>query len=97
MNISEDIQTLSDFKQNASKFVKRVQETKQPLVLTVNGKPAVVIQDPESYQQMADSRDFNETVAVLRKRTADLENYEQWPTHKEGFDEIRQRFDIEHD
>ena len=50
MNLTRDIQSLSDFKQNASKFVKQVQETKEPLVLTVNGKPAVVVCDAEVFQ-----------------------------------------------
>ena len=97
MNIIEDIQTLSEFKQNASKFVKRIQETKQPIVLTVNGKPAAVIQDPDSFQRMSDSEEYNETVAVLKHRMADFDNSENWPTHKEVFDQIRKKYNIERD
>ncbi|MGH9818735.1 MAG: type II toxin-antitoxin system Phd/YefM family antitoxin, partial [Pyrinomonadaceae bacterium] len=48
MDFTRDIQTLSEFKQNASKLIKQLQETRQPVVLTVNGKPAAVVQDPES-------------------------------------------------
>lgn len=97
MNITRDIQSLTDFKQNASKLVKRVQETKQPLVLTVNGKPAVVLQDPDSFQQLVDSREYNETVAILRKRAADIDNADTWPTHEEVFDQIRKKYGIERD
>ena len=97
MNITRDIQTLSEFKQNASKMLKQVQETKQPLVLTVNGKPAGILQDPESYQQMVDSNEYNETVTVLRRRLAVIDNADEWPTHKEVFDQIRKKYNIERD
>ncbi len=97
MDITRDIQTLSEFKQNVSKLIKRVQETREPLVLTVNGKPAVVLQDPESFQQLIDQREYNETVAVLRKRIADIDNADQWPTHEEVFEQIRKKFNIELD
>jgi len=94
MNIMRDIQSLSDFKQNASKFVKQVQETKQPLVLTVNGKPAVVIQDAESYQEMAGVREYDETITALRKAFSDIENSNQWPTSEEVFANLRAKADI---
>lgn len=68
MNIKRDIQTLSEFKQNASKMVKQVQETKQPVVLTVNGKPAAVVQDVETFQRMAGEDQYRETVEVLKER-----------------------------
>ena len=68
MNIMRDIQTLSEFKQNASKLIKQVQETKTPVVLTVNGKPAAVIQDVDTYQRMAGGSEYWETVKVLKER-----------------------------
>jgi prevent-host-death family protein len=98
MDITRDIQTLSDFKQNASKMVKQVQETKRPMVLTVNGKPAVVLQDPESFQQSIYRQEYQETIKVLRARIADIDESDgNWPSHKEAFDEIRKKFDIERD
>ena len=52
MNVIRDIQTLSDFKRDASKIVRQIKTTKEPVILTVNGKAAVVVQDAESYQQL---------------------------------------------
>jgi prevent-host-death family protein len=49
-----DIHSLTDFQRNARKFLARIQESGQPMVLTVNGKAAVVLQDAESYQAMVD-------------------------------------------
>jgi prevent-host-death family protein len=94
MRITRDIQSLSDFKQNASKLVKQVRLTKEPLVLTVNGKAAVVIQDAESYQTMIDRGEYSETVAALRVALADIENSDQWPTTEEVFSELRAELGI---
>ena len=57
MNILRDIVTLSEFKKNASRYIKQVQKTGEPLVLTVNGKPAVVVTDVHSYQDLIDDRE----------------------------------------
>jgi len=46
--------TLTDFLRNHKELVKRVTEGRKPIVLTVKGKPALVIQDAESYQELMD-------------------------------------------
>lgn len=74
MNIIRDIQSLSIFKRDASKIIKQIKATKEPVVLTVNGKAEVVVQDAESYQQLVEARDRAETVAVLRER---LDEYDK--------------------
>src|SRR5688500_15498022 len=94
MNIVRDIQSLSAFKQNASRVVKEIQETKEPVVLTVNGKAAVVIQDAESYQQMLDRQEYNESVAVLRERLKDLDDPTKWISADEVFDRLGKKFGI---
>lgn len=94
MNIKRDIQTLSEFKQNASKVVKQVQETRQPVVLTVNGKPAVVVQDVESYQRMAGDADYWETVGVLKERLAYVRGGGELRSSDEVFGKIREKYGI---
>ena len=86
-----DIHSLSDFKQNASKFVKQVQETKEPLVLTVNGKPAVVVQDAESYQQLLDSQ---ENAAILRKRLEHVRSGGKLIPAEEVFAELSKKYGV---
>lgn len=46
--------TLTDFLRNHKELVKRVTEARKPIVLTVKGKPALVIQDADSYQELMD-------------------------------------------
>ena len=89
MNITRDIQTVSQFKQNASKLVKQIQRTKQPLILTVNGKAAVVLQDVETYQAMAAQREYDLTVAALSEALAEFDDRKNWPTHVEVFKNLR--------
>jgi prevent-host-death family protein len=90
MNVVRDIQTLSDFKRDASKIIKQVKATKQPVILTVNGKAAVVVQDAESYQQLLEAKERAETVAILRERLADRSGETQ--TLDEVFTELAERY-----
>jgi prevent-host-death family protein len=97
MRLTRDIHSLSDFKQNASKFVKQVQETKEPLVLTVNGKPAVVVQDAESYQEMRDSQERAENAAILRKRLAHVRSGGKLIPAEDAFVELSKKYGVKFD
>jgi prevent-host-death family protein len=48
----ENIHPLTDFKRNAKAFVERIKATQSPIVLTVNGKAEVVLQDAAAFQAM---------------------------------------------
>lgn len=52
MNLTEDILSLSDFKRRSAALLAQMKTTKRPLVLTVNGKAELVVQDAASYQRM---------------------------------------------
>ena len=54
LNIPTDIQPLTTFRRRSSDFLKQIKKTKRPVVLTVNGKAAAVIQDAEAYQRLLD-------------------------------------------
>jgi prevent-host-death family protein len=53
-DIKKDIQAMTTFRRNPREFMKRLKKTKQPLVLTVNGKAEAVVQDAEAYQRLLD-------------------------------------------
>jgi prevent-host-death family protein len=91
MKITRDIQSVTEFKQNTAKFIKQVQETKEPLVLTVNGKAAVVIQDADSFEDQRGSNDYLETVRDLRLAVAGLDDAKNWPTATEVFAGLRSK------
>jgi hypothetical protein len=54
MNLSRDIHSLTDFKHKTPVFVQQLRRTGEPLVLTINGKAALVVQDAQSYQKLLD-------------------------------------------
>ena len=64
MKIARDIMSLSTFKRDSSKVMRQMKKTTAPIVLTVNGKAAVVVQDAESYQKLLDLKERADTVAV---------------------------------
>jgi len=67
MDITKDIRPLTEFKRETSRFVARLKETGRPSVLTVNGKPSVVVMDAAAWQDMQDQIDYAQTVAGIRK------------------------------
>jgi prevent-host-death family protein len=54
LNITDDIQSLTTFRRRSGDFMKQLRRTKRPVVLTVNGKAAAVVQDAEAYQRLLD-------------------------------------------
>jgi PHD/YefM family antitoxin component YafN of YafNO toxin-antitoxin module len=66
VDISEDIHALTDFKRNTSAFMTRMKKSRRPVVLTVNGKAELVVQNAASYQQLLDRLERLETVDSIR-------------------------------
>lgn len=52
MKISTDIKPVTQLKAHAADLLKQVNETHRPIVITQNGEPKAVLQDPESYENM---------------------------------------------
>jgi prevent-host-death family protein len=54
LNIATDIQSLTAFRRSSGKIMSRLRKSKRPMVLTVNGKAAAVVQDARAYQRLLD-------------------------------------------
>ncbi|MBU2513506.1 type II toxin-antitoxin system Phd/YefM family antitoxin [bacterium] len=52
MNLSTDIRPISYLKSKSADLLKQVNETHRPVIITQNGEPKAVLQDPESYENM---------------------------------------------
>lgn len=52
MNISKDIKPVSYLKSKAAALLSQINETRRPVIITQNGEPRAVLQDPESYENM---------------------------------------------
>ncbi|WP_370568005.1 type II toxin-antitoxin system Phd/YefM family antitoxin [Fortiea sp. LEGE XX443] len=66
INLSKDIHSLTEFKRNTTEFLQQIKQTKHPLVLTVNGKAELVVQDAESYQELLDAAELVETLKGIK-------------------------------
>jgi len=52
MNITSDIKPVTYLKSKAADLLNQINETRRPVIITQNGEPRAVLQDPESYQNM---------------------------------------------
>jgi PHD/YefM family antitoxin component YafN of YafNO toxin-antitoxin module len=75
----DEITSLTDFQRNAKAHVKRLKKTGRPEVLTVNGKPQVIVQDAEAYQKLVDAAELAQTVPALGKSLKEADQGEGIP------------------
>ncbi|MDP2996797.1 MAG: type II toxin-antitoxin system Phd/YefM family antitoxin [Bryobacterales bacterium] len=73
LDIGRDIHSLSDFKRNTSEFLEQMRGTGHPVVLTINGKAELVVQDAVSYQKLLDRVDELEALEGIKRGLADVE------------------------
>ncbi|MCX5793874.1 MAG: type II toxin-antitoxin system Phd/YefM family antitoxin [Elusimicrobia bacterium] len=52
MNIREDIRPVTYLKTKAAAVLDQINDTHRPIIITQDGEPRAVIQDPESYESM---------------------------------------------
>lgn len=52
MNIKNDIRPVTYLKSRAADLLKQINETHRPVIITQNGEPKAVLQDPQSYENM---------------------------------------------
>ena len=67
MKLTRDIHSLSTFKRDTAKLVRQMKKTKAPVILTVNGKAELVVQDAESYQKLLEAKDRMETIEGIKR------------------------------
>jgi prevent-host-death family protein len=73
MKITRDIRPLTEFKRDSARMIAEMRETGAATVLTVNGKPSVVVMDAAAWQSMRDRLDAADTLIALRDGIEDME------------------------
>ena len=71
-----DVRSVTDFQRNIKDYVGRLKKKKTPLVLTVNGRAELVVQDAEGYQEMLERLDRAEALASIRRGREQFERGE---------------------
>jgi prevent-host-death family protein len=74
MDITRDINSLSNFKRNTPEFIRQLKETGEPVVLTINGKAELVVQDSASYQKMVEKARRVDRMEALRASIQEMQN-----------------------
>ena len=72
LDINRDINSLSNFKRNTSEFLAQLRETGHPVVLTINGKAELVVQDTASYQKLIELAEKAERMEMLRASVEEM-------------------------
>jgi prevent-host-death family protein len=72
LDIGKDIRSLSDFKRSTSDFLEQMRGTGHPVVLTINGKAELVVQDAAAYQKLLDRLDELEALEGIKRGLADV-------------------------
>src|SRR3954463_9941811 len=87
MDLSRDIHPLTDFKRHTPEFLRQLKETGHPLVLTINGKAEIVVQDAKSYQRLLDLAERLETIQAVKEGLESMQRGEGRPAD-EAFADI---------
>lgn len=72
LDINSDIDSLSNFKRNTPEFLRQLKETGHPVVLTINGKAELVVQDTASYQKLIELAERAERMDALKASLDDM-------------------------
>jgi PHD/YefM family antitoxin component YafN of YafNO toxin-antitoxin module len=76
--------------------VQQLKTTGEPIVLTINGKAALVVQDAESYQKLLDLAEEAKVLEGIRQGLEDMRAGRGRPA-AEVFADIRRDLAIPHD
>jgi prevent-host-death family protein len=93
IDITKDIHSVTTFRRNPGQFMKQLKTNKRPLVLTVKGKAAAVVQDAESYQRLLDIVARADVHEAIRQGLDDVTRCRTRPA-PDVFNEIRRQHGI---
>ena len=93
LDITKDIQSLTTFRRRSGDFLKQLKKSKRPVVLTVKGKAAAVVQDAEAYQRLLDLAARADGEEGIRQGLDDVAQGRTRPARL-VFDEIRRKHGI---
>lgn len=87
MFTSDTIHPISEFNRKPTEYIKRLKETGQPEVLTVNGKAEIVMQDVQAYEE---AMSLLHSLRQIAKTKKEHEEGSALPA-KEGFEKLKDR------
>ena len=74
-----EVRSVTEFQRNFKDYVGRLKKKKTPLVLTVNGRAELVVQDAASYQVLLDKLEEAQAMAAVREGMEQIKRGEGIP------------------
>jgi len=71
-----EVRSVTEFQRHLKGYVGRLRNKKTPMVLTVNGRAELIVQNAGSYQALLDRLERAETVAAIRQGMEEFERGE---------------------
>ncbi|HZL25816.1 MAG TPA: type II toxin-antitoxin system Phd/YefM family antitoxin [Acidobacteriaceae bacterium] len=90
IDITQDIQPLTTFRNNSVKMMRQLKKTGRPIVLTVNGRTEAIVQSAESYQRLLDIAAAADVHEAIRQGREDVSKGRTRPAD-EVFAEFRKK------
>ena len=88
-----EVRSITEFQRNVRQYVGRLKRKKIPLVLTVNGRAELVVQDAGSYQELLDRLERAETVGAIKQAMAQFDRGEG-RSARQALEELRKRHGV---
>jgi PHD/YefM family antitoxin component YafN of YafNO toxin-antitoxin module len=79
ISISRDIVPIAEFKTSIAKWFRNLHNTRHPLIITQNGKPAGVLMTPEEFDELVYQKAFLDS---LGRGISDAENGRVYDTRE---------------
>ena len=70
IHLDQDIQPLSDFRAGAASFIRQVNETRRPIVITQRGRGVAVVLDVSEYESMKEKIELLEEIQKAEAQLA---------------------------
>ena len=71
LSLVQDIQPLSVFRGNITGFIKQVQTTHRPLVITNHGRSAAVLLDVSKYEELLEQLELLQEIHLAEQQIAE--------------------------
>ncbi len=89
-----DIHPLTEFKRESTRFIDELEAKHRPKVLTVDGRPKVVLVDVVTFERMAEIVERAETIEGIRRGIEDFKEGRTLSLEEFG-DRLRQGVGVE--
>jgi prevent-host-death family protein len=94
LDITQDIQPLTTFRNNSVKMMKQLKKTGRPIILTVNGKAEATVLSATAYQRLLDLASAADEREGLRQGLEDLATGRTYPA-EQVFSKMRKKYALQ--